>query len=64
MSASVKHEENVGIRDPYRTLLILLGGLLMALVALAGQMGGKDDSQVQAGQSRIESNVRLEGPHV
>jgi hypothetical protein len=64
MSASIKHEENLGIRDPYRTLLILLGGVLMALVALAGQMGGKDDSQVQAGQSRIESSVLLESPQV
>jgi len=64
MSASIKHEENFGIRDPYRTLLILLGGLLMALVAFAGQMGGTDDSQVQAGQSRVESSVLLESPQV
>lgn len=32
-----------GIRDPYRSLLILLGGLLVALIILAGQSGFRDD---------------------
>lgn len=37
----------------YRSLLILFGGLLMALAALAGQMGYKDDYQ-------IKSNISVE----
>ncbi len=32
-----------GIRDPYRSLLILLGGLLLALALFAGQTGYRDD---------------------
>ncbi len=35
--------ESSGIRDPYRSLLILLGGILLALALLAGQTGYRDD---------------------
>lgn len=35
----------------YRSLLILLGGFLMALAALAGQVGYKDDYQVKGNLS-------------
>ncbi len=37
------HHESSGIRDPYRSLLILLGGVLLALALLAGQTGYRDD---------------------
>lgn len=32
-----------GIRDPYRSLLILSGGILLALALLAGQAGYRED---------------------
>lgn len=32
-----------GIRDPYRSLLILLGGVLLALALLVGQTGYRED---------------------
>lgn len=35
--------ESSGIRDPYRSILILLGGVLLALALLAGQSGYRED---------------------
>jgi hypothetical protein len=35
--------EPSGIQDPYRSLLILLGGILLALALFAGQTGYRDD---------------------
>lgn len=37
------NHESSGIRDPYRSLLILLGGVLLALALLAGQTGYRED---------------------
>ncbi len=33
-----------GIRDPYRSLLILSGGILLALALLAGQAGYREET--------------------
>jgi hypothetical protein len=41
--STVHQGENAGLKGPYRTLLILFWGMLMALAALAGQMGGQED---------------------
>ncbi|MEZ4483530.1 MAG: hypothetical protein R2864_02695 [Syntrophotaleaceae bacterium] len=41
MSTVTDHQTG-GIRDPYRSLLILLGGILLALAVLAGQTGYRD----------------------
>lgn len=40
---TLTNNEPSGIRDPYRSLLILLGGVLLALALLAGQTGYQDD---------------------
>lgn len=40
---SLTDHETSGIRDPYRSLLILLGGVLLALALLVGQTGYRDD---------------------
>jgi hypothetical protein len=42
MSTLTEHKPS-GIRDPYRSLLILLGGFLLALILFAGQTGYRDD---------------------
>jgi hypothetical protein len=42
MSTLTDHKHS-GIRDPYRSLLILLGGILLALALFAGQTGYRDD---------------------
>lgn len=42
MSTLTDHKPS-GIRDPYRSLLILLGGILLALALLVGQTGYRDD---------------------
>ncbi|OEU61162.1 MAG: hypothetical protein BA870_04330 [Desulfuromonadales bacterium C00003094] len=42
MSTLTEHKPS-GIRDPYRSLLILLGGILLALALFAGQTGYRDD---------------------
>lgn len=41
--STLTDQPSSGIRDPYRSLLILLGGILLALVVLAGQTGYRDD---------------------
>jgi len=41
---TMTNQQSAGIRDPYRSLLILLGGILLALMVLAGQTGYRDDS--------------------
>lgn len=41
--STVTDHQAAGIRDPYRSLLILLGGIFLALVVLAGQTGYRDD---------------------
>ncbi len=35
--------QSSGIRDPYRSLLILSGGVLLALALFIGQAGYRDD---------------------
>lgn len=47
MSILTDHKPS-GIRDPYRSLLILLGGVLLALALLAGQTGYRDDLPLAA----------------
>jgi hypothetical protein len=42
MQTLTDHESS-GIRDPYRSILILLGGVLLALALLVGQTGYRDD---------------------
>ncbi len=41
--STVADRQAAGIRDPYRSFLILLGGIFLALVVLAGQTGYRDD---------------------
>jgi hypothetical protein len=57
---SMVQGENTGLRDPYRTLLILFWGALMALAALAGQIGGQDDFKVSGVSAPTESHARME----
>ncbi|MEZ4598217.1 MAG: hypothetical protein R2940_00315 [Syntrophotaleaceae bacterium] len=54
--STVPYEEKEGLKSPYRTLLILFWGMLMALAALAGQMSGSDD--FLPGQSSVAAGNR------
>jgi hypothetical protein len=41
--STLTDRKSSGIRDPYRSLLILLGGFLLALALFAGQTGYRED---------------------
>jgi hypothetical protein len=58
MSTIAEHEKT-GLKEPLRTLLILLGGLLMALAAFAGQIDYPGDYQGKIQDSQMESRAAL-----
>lgn len=47
-----------GIRDPYRSLLILSGGVLLALALFAGQAGYRDDPPLTGQAAQRRPSVR------
>ncbi len=62
--STLSEHKSTGIRDPYRSLLILLGGVLLALALFAGQTGYRDD-QPLSGQvvprSPVATGLRVAG---
>ncbi len=57
--STIAEQEKTGLKEPLRTLLILLGGFLMALAAFAGQIDYPDDCQGKIQDSQRESRAAL-----
>jgi hypothetical protein len=57
--STIAEQEKTGLKEPIRALLILLGGLLMALAAFAGQVDYQDDYQGKIQNSQMESQAGL-----
>jgi hypothetical protein len=57
----VADQEKSGLKEPFRALLILLSGLLMALAAFAGQIDYPRDNQGKVRDSQLENRAGLVG---
>jgi len=57
--STIAEQEETGLKEPLRTLLILLGGFIMALVAFAGQIDSSDDYRGEIQDSQRESRAAL-----
>lgn len=57
--STIAEQEKTGLKEPLRTLLILLGGFLMALAAFAGQIDYRDDYPGKIQDSQTKSRTAL-----
>jgi hypothetical protein len=57
--STIAEQEEAGLKEPLRTLLILLGGFLMALAAFAGQIDSPDDYRGKIQESQMENRAAL-----